>query len=162
MATYVILGTESSDAQTVEIPMFDPTTFQVVDNMLLSNGAGRETTMQRIDGDPEYPTIVRVGYYPKTKQVNGITEYSHNVSIRETFWVKRTENSVDEYREGSIVLAWTTPWRAVPDAADMASLVGNVFSYVHPDVVSGVLTNDRLDALSQGLTNLDLGGVVRT
>lgn len=157
--TYQIIGIDEADVAVANFQCFTPANYVEVDTKVNEDGS-RETVLQRVAGEGDYPATVRIGVYPKI--TNGVNTY--NVSIRFNTFVQKLdeESAVLETRPISFVLAWTAPWAPVPDVDDLFAAIGNLYSMAVPDVTLGEFTPEFLAKLGFSVTKLDLSTVVRT
>lgn len=105
--------------------------------------------MQRIDGDPDYPVTVRVGYYPNK-------DGGYNLSIKETTWAKAVHgDGTEEFKRVTSTYATTVPFGgATVDNADYAVLAQNMHSWVIPGVTGGIAQLESIEKLQHGLVNI--------
>lgn len=141
------------------LDFIDGSNWAVIDTTFDTESGARESLFQKLDETAAYPTTVRIGFYPK-EETDGTKTY--NVSVRMNAYVSDDASGSTVYKPYTAVLAWTMPFAAVPSAANMMSLVGQLSSWIVADVATGALASTFLAKLAYGITELDLANISHT
>lgn len=145
-----IIGIDETSLTTTTTPGWTPATmanYALVDLSLAANGL-RESLYQRIVGNEEHPTTVRLGYYPQPNN-------RYNFSSRLNTFVNTKDEAIglDIYEPGNITIAWSMPRTSVPDPTDLMHAFMNLASFLFR-TDGGVFTSAVLDAIKFGILDV--------
>lgn len=127
--TVSIIGIDQT-REPMNIARFDPAKYAVALEPYPVNGGGKECVLQRIEGDPRWPTSIRIGHYP----AQGVGKAT-NISIKYSTFSKDDGGEEDVYSPFTITIATGSQGvGGVPDVADFIDALTNALSFFLPDV----------------------------
>lgn len=141
---YNILGVDTGASGGVLVEPVNRATYVLIDTVAKADGT-REAVYQKVGAslNPDYPTQVRAGYYPKAA--------SANISVKFSTFVENTATTPSIFEPFSATLALSGPKGALGEA-EIVDLLCNLVNWILP-VSSGEFQTTKLAELKFGIVS---------